>query len=97
MPKNAKRSLALFFVPENATRSQKMPNLRFLALKMPSWQPCQLLRKFPKSLSKNAIFPVTQRNLLFLYFFAASQIVASFHETMPLQKGEQTWIISLCM
>ena len=40
MPKNAKKSLALFFLPKNARRSQKVPNLRFLALKMPSWQPC---------------------------------------------------------
>ncbi len=41
--KNAKKSLALFFLPKNAMRSQKMPNLRFLALKMPGWQPCSLL------------------------------------------------------
>ncbi len=40
MPKNAKKSLALLFLPKSAMGSQKMPNLRFLALKMPSWQPC---------------------------------------------------------
>ncbi len=39
MPKNAKKSLALLWLPKNAMRSQKMPKLRFLALKMPSWQP----------------------------------------------------------
>ncbi len=69
--------------------------IRFSSRKNPFAERRQLLRKFPKSLSKSAVFPVTQRNLLFLHFFAASQIVASFHETMPLQKGEQTRIISL--